>query len=44
MRGYFQIEHKVYGRGGEPCLVCGTPIEKITLVGRGTHFCPVCQH
>ena len=43
MRGYFQIEHKVYGRGGEPCLVCGTPIEKITLAGRGTHFCPRCQ-
>jgi formamidopyrimidine-DNA glycosylase len=43
MRGYFQIEHKVYGRGGEPCLVCGTPIEKITLAGRGTHFCPQCQ-
>src|ERR1035441_9053543 len=43
MRGYFQIEHKVYGRGGEPCLVCGTPIRKITLAGRGTHFCPVCQ-
>jgi formamidopyrimidine-DNA glycosylase len=42
-RGYFQIEHKVYGRGGEPCLVCGTPIKKITLAGRGTHFCPHCQ-
>ncbi|MGA1983549.1 MAG: bifunctional DNA-formamidopyrimidine glycosylase/DNA-(apurinic or apyrimidinic site) lyase [Acidobacteriaceae bacterium] len=43
MRGYFQIEHKVYGRGGGPCLVCGTPIKKITLAGRGTHFCPQCQ-
>jgi formamidopyrimidine-DNA glycosylase len=43
MRGYFQIEHKVYGRGGEPCLVCGTAIKKITLAGRGTHFCPKCQ-
>jgi formamidopyrimidine-DNA glycosylase len=43
MRGYFQIEHKVYGRGGEPCLACGTPIKKITLAGRGTHFCPHCQ-
>lgn len=43
MRGYFQIEHKVYGRGGEPCLVCGTPIKKIVVGGRGTHFCPRCQ-
>jgi formamidopyrimidine-DNA glycosylase len=43
MRGYFQIEHKVYGRGGEPCLVCGTPIKKIVVGGRGTHFCPKCQ-
>jgi formamidopyrimidine-DNA glycosylase len=43
MRGYFQIEHKVYGHGGDPCTVCGTPIKKITLAGRGTHFCPRCQ-
>jgi formamidopyrimidine-DNA glycosylase len=43
MRGYFQIEHKVYGRGGEPCTDCGTPIKKITLAGRGTHFCRSCQ-
>jgi formamidopyrimidine-DNA glycosylase len=43
MRGYFQIEHKVYGRGGEPCLVCGMPIKKITVAGRGTHFCTNCQ-
>lgn len=43
MRGYFQIEHKVYGRGGDPCTVCGTPIKKIVVGGRGTHFCPTCQ-
>jgi formamidopyrimidine-DNA glycosylase len=43
MRGYFQIEHKVYGRGGEPCTTCSTPITKIVVGGRGTHFCPVCQ-
>jgi len=43
MRGYFQIEHKVYGHGGDPCTVCGAPIKKITLAGRGTHFCPRCQ-
>jgi len=43
MRGYFQIEHKVYGRGREPCTNCGTPIRKIVVGGRGTHFCPTCQ-
>jgi len=44
MRGYFQIEHKVYGREAEPCTTCGKPIKKITLAGRGTHYCPTCQH
>ena len=43
MRGYFQIEHKVYGRAADPCTVCRTPIRRITLAGRGTHFCPHCQ-
>lgn len=43
VRGFFQLQHKVYMRGGEPCLVCGTPIKRITLAGRGTHFCPDCQ-
>ncbi|MEO6911691.1 MAG: zinc finger domain-containing protein, partial [Edaphobacter sp.] len=28
---------------GQPCTVCGTPIQRITLAGRGTHFCPHCQ-
>jgi formamidopyrimidine-DNA glycosylase len=42
-RGFFQIRHRVYMRTGEPCLVCGTAIRRITLGGRGTHFCPVCQ-
>ncbi len=43
VRGFFQLEHKVYTRTGEPCLVCGTAIQKITVGGRSTHFCPVCQ-
>ncbi len=43
MRGYFQIEHKVYGHGGDPCTVCATPIKKIVVGGRGTHYCPKCQ-
>jgi formamidopyrimidine-DNA glycosylase len=41
--GFFQLEHRVYMRGGKPCLVCGTPIQRLTLAGRGTHFCPQCQ-
>ena len=41
--GFFQLEHKVYMRTGEPCLVCGRPIHRIVLAGRGTHFCSHCQ-
>ena len=43
MTGFFQLEHRVYAREGEPCRVCGTPIRKIVVGGRGTHFCPRCQ-
>jgi formamidopyrimidine-DNA glycosylase len=43
VRGFFQLRHKVYQRSGEPCLVCGTAIQRITLAGRSTHFCPHCQ-
>ena len=43
VRGFFQLEHRVYLRTGQPCLVCGTPIRRILLAGRGTHFCPICQ-
>jgi formamidopyrimidine-DNA glycosylase len=41
--GEMQHEFKVYGRGGEPCDRCGTPIEKIRAGGRGTWYCPRCQ-
>jgi formamidopyrimidine-DNA glycosylase len=41
--GFFQLEHHVYMRTGEPCLVCGTPIRRTVLAGRGTHYCPTCQ-
>jgi len=41
--GGAQHEFKVYGRGGEPCERCGTPIEKIRVAGRGTWYCPACQ-
>jgi formamidopyrimidine-DNA glycosylase len=43
VRGFFQLEHKVYMRTGEPCLVCGDPIKKIVVGGRSTHFCVNCQ-
>jgi formamidopyrimidine-DNA glycosylase len=35
--------HKVYGREGQACFVCKTPIKRITLGSRGTYFCPKCQ-
>lgn len=41
--GFFQLQHRVYGREGDPCLVCKTPIKKIVVAGRGTHYCPKCQ-
>ena len=41
--GSFQNTFQVYQRTGEPCRRCGTPIERIVVGQRGTHFCPVCQ-
>jgi formamidopyrimidine-DNA glycosylase len=41
--GRFQEVFQVYGRTGQPCFVCGTPIERIILAQRSTHFCPSCQ-
>lgn len=41
--GEYVPYHKVYDREGKPCLVCKTPIKRITLGGRGTYFCPKCQ-
>jgi formamidopyrimidine-DNA glycosylase len=43
-RGDFLRRLKVYGREGEPCLTCGTVIEKNRVAGRGTHYCVQCQH
>ena len=42
-RGFFQLRHFVYMRTEQPCLVCGTPIRRVVVAGRGTHYCPVCQ-
>jgi formamidopyrimidine-DNA glycosylase len=41
--GFFQLQHRVYGREGQPCLVCKTPIKRIVIAGRSSHFCPKCQ-
>ncbi|HEY3626574.1 MAG TPA: bifunctional DNA-formamidopyrimidine glycosylase/DNA-(apurinic or apyrimidinic site) lyase [Terracidiphilus sp.] len=43
VRGFFQLEHCVYQRTGEPCRTCGMPIRRIVVGGRSTHYCPRCQ-
>jgi formamidopyrimidine-DNA glycosylase len=42
-KGDFVSRHQVYGRAGQACPRCGTPIEKRLVAQRGTHFCPTCQ-
>ncbi|MFW6125627.1 MAG: bifunctional DNA-formamidopyrimidine glycosylase/DNA-(apurinic or apyrimidinic site) lyase [Chloroflexota bacterium] len=42
-RGTAQFEFKVAHRGGQPCPVCGTPIERVAIRNRGSYFCPGCQ-
>ena len=41
--GTFQVSLQVYGQTGQPCTRCQTPIQKIKVAQRGTHFCPTCQ-
>ncbi len=41
--GGFQQALRVYGRAGQPCPVCGSPVEALRLGGRSTFFCPECQ-
>lgn len=41
--GFFQLRHRVYGREGESCLVCKTPIKRVVIAGRSSHYCPKCQ-
>jgi formamidopyrimidine-DNA glycosylase len=43
LKGEFQNEFRAYGRTGQPCSRCGTPITRMVLAGRSTHFCPQCQ-
>lgn len=42
--GNFTDYLRVFGKQGTPCVVCATPIEKSRVAGRGTHYCPHCQH
>jgi formamidopyrimidine-DNA glycosylase len=41
--GEFLQRLGVYGRQGEPCRTCGTPIERLVIAQRSSHFCPSCQ-
>jgi formamidopyrimidine-DNA glycosylase len=41
--GLFQLQHRVYQRTGQPCLVCGTGIKRVVVAGRSSHYCPRCQ-
>jgi formamidopyrimidine-DNA glycosylase len=41
--GFFQLQHRVYGREGEPCLVCKSPVKRVVIAGRSAHYCPKCQ-
>jgi formamidopyrimidine-DNA glycosylase len=41
--GYFQQFYDVYGRAGEPCRTCATPVRQLRQGGRATYFCPRCQ-
>ena len=42
-KGFFQLEHSVYQRTGEPCRNCGNAIKRIVVAGRSTHYCSRCQ-
>jgi formamidopyrimidine-DNA glycosylase len=41
--GFFQLQHRVYGREGEPCLKCRSAVKRVVLSGRSSHYCPKCQ-
>ncbi len=42
-KGFFQFSHRVYQRTGEPCVNCGSPIRRVLVAQRSSHFCPHCQ-
>lgn len=41
--GEYQQHHRAYGREGKPCFRCKTPIRRVIVAGRSSHFCPNCQ-
>jgi len=41
--GFFQLQHRVYAREGEPCLVCGSTVRRVVLSNRSSHYCSKCQ-
>ena len=41
--GYFDRSLEVYGRAGEPCSRCGTPVRRVSFMNRSSYFCPTCQ-
>jgi formamidopyrimidine-DNA glycosylase len=41
--GEYQSELKVYGRAGQPCRRCRTPIQTVKIAGRTSYYCPQCQ-
>ncbi len=41
--GYFQHRFQVYDRAGQPCVICGAPIERLVQSGRSSFYCPNCQ-
>ena len=41
--GFFQLSLRVYQRTGQPCVSCGTPIRRVLVTQRSSHFCPKCQ-
>jgi formamidopyrimidine-DNA glycosylase len=41
--GYFAHSLNAYGQQGKPCPRCGTPIQRVSFMNRGSHFCPRCQ-
>jgi formamidopyrimidine-DNA glycosylase len=41
--GEYQQHHRAYGREGKRCYRCGTPIRRVIVAGRSSHFCPKCQ-
>ncbi len=43
LNGNYQGQAWVYGRAGDPCRVCSTPIQRLKLAGRSAHVCPRCQ-